>query len=194
MDRMLLVKTGISIGRELSLEDQSKLGAEAALEDALNAGVQFLGFRPRSEREVRARLRQRGFDYEIVGKTVDKLKEQGLLNDVTIAQYWKENRERFSPRSKRMLARELMMKGVDREIVEEASVDVDDSKEAYRAGLKKVPSLAQTDHKIFYKKMMTFLKGRGFGYTVSSETAKRLWNEMKEKNLNSIDERKTRRT
>ena len=182
MDRMLLVKTGIYVGQELSLEDQRKLGSEATLEDALNAGAYFLGFRPRSEREVRCRLRQRGFDYETVGKTVDKLKEQGLLNDQTFAQYWKENRESFNPRSKRMLVRELMLKGVDREIVEEVSADVDDGGEAYRTGLKKARSLPQNDHQIFYKKMMTFLRGRGFDYTTSSETAKRLWNEIKEEN------------
>ncbi len=180
MSRLTLLQAGLRIGLELTQEQLCGLEAEAALEQVVNAATRLLGYRPRSEGEMRSRLRRKGFDEGVVEEAVARLKERGLLDDLAFARFWKENRVAFRPRTKRLLEQELRRKGVAPDVIEEVSTDVDDGEEAYRAGLRKTRSLPITDYQVFRRRMMTFLRGRGFGYGTASQTARRLWEEMGE--------------
>lgn len=178
MTRLSLISAGLSVGQELSQDQLSNLEAEDTLEEAMGAALRFLGQRPRSEKEVRTRLLKRRLSDEVIDATVSRLQERGLVNDSEFARFWVENRTNFRPRSRRMLARELWQKGVDGEVSTEILEELDDSEEAYRAGLKKSRSLTTGDQETFYKKMLTFLRGRGFGYATASETTNRIWREL----------------
>ncbi|MFQ5933145.1 MAG: regulatory protein RecX [Dehalococcoidia bacterium] len=185
MSRLTLVSAGLRVGQELPQDRVLELAAEDELGKALDAATRFLGYRPRSEREVRSRLRRRGFGEELIEGAITKVKERGLLDDGEFARFWVENRTAFSPRSRRLLAQELRQKGVDGEIAAQVSSGVDDGEEAYRAGQKKARVLPRNDHADFHRRMMSFLKGRGFGYATASETARRLWQEAGEQEGNS---------
>ncbi len=177
MSRLSLISTGLSVGQEVSDKQLNELGAEDTLEEAMNAALRFLGQRPRSEREVRMRLRQRRLGDEVVDTTLSRLRERGLVHDGEFARFWVENRTSFRPVSRRMLDRELRQKGVDGDVSTELLEELDDGEGAYRAGLKKSRSLRRSDRDAFRKKMLTFLRGRGFSYSISSETTDRIWRE-----------------
>ena len=51
---------------------------------------------------------------------------------------------------------------------------------AYQADLHKAQHLPKQDYEVFRRRLGDYLKRRGFGYTVISQTVKRLWQEMKE--------------
>ncbi len=88
-------------------------GPEAALE--LAAG--YLGTRPRSRWEVVRRLRRAGTDPTVVERTLVRLGELGLVDDLAFAHWWLEQRDRHAPRGHRMLEAELRQHGVDREVI-----------------------------------------------------------------------------
>ena len=123
------------------------------------------------------RLRKRGFDDFSIESALMKLKEQGLIDDCAFAQFWKENRECFSPRSRVMLHRELRQKGVASDIIAETAKEIDEEAGAYRAGHKKAEKLASLDRESFYRKLGSFLRRRGFNYEITQHTVKQLWQE-----------------
>jgi regulatory protein len=133
--------------------------------------------RPRSEVEVRNRLSRHGFDIDTIQKALAKLKKQGLVDDIAFAQFWRENREDFKPRSRRLMALELKQKGVDAEIIAEAIIDVDDRQGAYWAAQKKSRALTGLDYDSFRKRLGSFLKRRGFDYELINHTIDRMWQE-----------------
>lgn len=180
MSRDLLFKMGLAVGQQISEDRLCQLEAVAALEAAMSVATRYLAYRPRSERELRSRLRRRGIDDGTVERAVEKLMEQGLLNDQTFAQFWKDQRVTFRPRSRRLLEQELKLKGIDREIIGEIVADLDDEAEAYRAGLKKARTLPRADYQTFCKKIITYLRGRGFSYSTASKTARGIWSEADE--------------
>ena len=136
-----------------------------------------MGHRPRSDAELRARLRQRGFDTGCVDKVLSQLREKGLADDFAFAQFWAENRESFSPRSRAMLRRELRAKGVDAETIAEVIGGIDEGASAYRAAQKRVMTISTLDYDSFRKKLLGFLERRGFGYEVGQRTVNQLWDE-----------------
>lgn len=85
----------------------------------LDAALRFLEARQRSTAEVRRRLTTAGYRTELVDGAIERLTELGMLDDETFARSWIESRDRARPRGERALRRELALKGIDREIVDE---------------------------------------------------------------------------
>ena len=152
-------------------------GCESIYQPCLDAAFRYLSYRPRSELEIKMRLRKRGFDDFSIESTLLRLKEQGLVDDFAFAQFWKESRESFSPRGRVMLNRELRQKGVDSHIIAEAIRDLDEEAGAYRAAQKKAEKLSLSDRESFYRKLGSFLRRRGFNYEITQYTVKQLWLE-----------------
>ena len=99
------------------------------------------------------------------------------MDDASFAKLWRDNRETLNPRSAAAIKRELILKGVAREIAEEAVQDVDDQDSAYRAGLKLARRLEQADFSTFQHRLSGHLQRRGFSRSVTRESIARLWEE-----------------
>ncbi len=174
------VKEGLRVGQELSESDIEALAGAELSQRCFNAALRYLGYRPRSESELRERLKRRGFDGDNVETVLARLKEQGLVDDRAFAQFWKENRQSFSPRSRWLTRHELKQKGVADEVIERVVADVDDEDSAYQAAIAKARSLPAVDYQGFRRRLGEYLKRRGFGYGVINNTVKKVWEEVKE--------------
>ena len=89
----------------------------------LEAALRFLEARARSEAEVRRRLTTAGYRPELVDGAITRLVELGVLDDEAFARAWVESRDRARPRGERALRRELSLKGVEREVLDEVLED-----------------------------------------------------------------------
>jgi regulatory protein len=170
-------KERLQVEQELSSDQVKALSEANRYHRCLNAAIRYLGYRPRSEAEVRQRLQQKGFDIDCTEKTIAELKEQELIDDITFARLWKENREAFSPRSRWLNKLELRRKGLNDNIIEQVISEVNDSDSAYRAALSKARHLSSSDYQLFRHRLSDYLKRRGFGYEVINETVQKVWKE-----------------
>ncbi len=173
----------LQVEQALSEEQVEMLKKADNLRRCLNAAVHYLSYRPRSEPELRGRLRRRGFDDDSLETVVTRLKELGLVDDAAFAQFWKENRESFSPRSQWLTKLELRQKGVAEEIIDQVVDTIDDEDSAYRAALKKARSLSWTDYQSFRRRLGEHLKRRGFSYRVINNVINRLWDDQVGKSM-----------
>ena len=171
------VKEDLQVGQELSASQVEALTSSDRFQRCLNAATRYLSYRPRSESEVRGQLQRRGFDSENIEAVLAKLKEQGLVDDVAFAQFWKDNRESFSPRSQWLTKLELRRKGIAIETIDAVVGTIDDGDSAYRAALNKVRRLPLSDYQAFRHRLGEYLRRRGFGYEVISHALERVWQE-----------------
>ncbi len=80
--------------------------------------------------ETRRRLRQLGYPQGLIDDVVERFAEVGYLDDTAFARTWIESRDRARPRGETALRRELALKGVARQIVDEVLADrLDESEE-----------------------------------------------------------------
>lgn len=152
----------------------------SSLQDCLDAAYYYLSYRPRSEGEIRQWLHKRGFPSELTEKTIARLREQKLSDDLAFAQFWKDNRLSFRPKSKRLIERELGDKRVDAEIVAQVTQDIDDEEIAHKLGSSRLASLAHLDYPNFYRRLSSYLAYRGFNYQVIKRIASLLWQEKEQ--------------
>lgn len=169
---------GLQEGQKLSSTEIEKLKNAELFHRCYNSALRFLSPRPRSEAEIKARLRRHGYEINVIQQAIDKLKEQKLVDDNAFAQFWRENRENFKPRSRRLIEVELKQKGVGAETIARATEVVDDDVAAHKAAQRKAISLAGLDYPSFRKRLGTFLRQRGFSYEVINTTIERVWQEQ----------------
>jgi len=178
LEAEVTIREGLQVGQELSANQIEALARSDCFHRCLNTAANYLSYRPRSEFELRERLQRRGFDGDSVEAVLAKLKEQGLVDDMAFAQFWRDNRQSFSPRSQWLTKLELRQKGVAADIIDQVVDTVDNADSAYRAALSKARSLSQSDYQSFRRRLGEYLKRRGFGYGVINHTVERIWQEQ----------------
>ncbi len=177
LESEVALKENLRVGQELSDGQIEALARSDCFRRCLNAAAHYLSYRPRSEAELKQRLYRRGFDGDSAEAVLKLLKEQGLVDDIAFAQFWRDTRESFSPRSRWLTRLELRQKGVSEDIIGQVVDTVDDDDSAYRAAVSKLRSLPWSDYQSFRRRLGEYLKRRGFSYGVINHTVRRMWHE-----------------
>src|SRR5215204_2329751 len=164
----LVADERIKVGDAL---DEAKVSALLAAEQAsraTEAALVFLGYRPRSEKEVRDRLRRGGYDQEAIDHAISRLHEWRYLDDADFARRWVENRTTHRPRGKRLLQQELRHKGIDTETAREAidDADLDETGAAEALARRRLPAYAGDEPAAIRRRLGAYLARRGYGYDV----------------------------
>ena len=173
-----IVATWLQIGQDLSDEKIASLKAEDESEAVYQKALHFISYRPRSSMEVRQNLTKRGISETLTAETVNRLQQNGLLNDESFAKTWTENRNEFRPRSKSALRMELRQKGIDEEIIQTVLEEqVDEEALARAAAHKHARRLEGLEWTEFRKKLGGFLARRGFSYATLAPVVSEVWKE-----------------
>lgn len=173
-----IVAAWLSVGTELSDEKIAQLQAEDQRETAYQSALNLINFRPRTEVEIRQNLRRKKMEDEIIQYVVERLKDNGLIDDAGFAKIWVENRVELRPRSRRALAFELKQHGLDSALIEQTLGNVDDSTMAYQAAQRQAPKIKNLEWREFRLKLLRYLAQRGFAYEVSAEATRHAWEEL----------------
>ena len=179
INKDVAVNSHLYKGLEVTEKQITKLKDADSLQRCMDAAFSFLSYRPRSEMEVKQRLRRRGFSQEMIEKIIYKLKKNAFINDAEFVRYWLENRAEFNPKGRTILKIELRQKGIKRDLLNNMIGDVDEEDNAYRAALKRYRVLSNLEYDEFKSRLFTYLKWRGFGYEIIETVCKRIWQEKK---------------
>ena len=85
----------------------------------LKAAARYLESRSHSVAEVRRHLAAARYPDALVEQAIARLLDLHLLDDAHFARSWVDSRDRARPRGSQALRRELSLKGIDREVIEE---------------------------------------------------------------------------
>lgn len=148
---------------------------------ALEAGLNFISYRPRSTKEVADHLRKKSFEKSACDHAIRRLKELGYLDDAAFARFWVESRTAHRPKGKRALSWELRQKGIADATIEDvlARFAGDETALARAVAQKRAATLAAADYPVFRGKLGTYLARRGFSYEVVEQVVDDLWAERK---------------
>lgn len=148
------------------------------IQRCLNTAVRFLRYRPRSEFEVRERLKRHGYEGDVIDNVIASLQGKRLIDDRAFVQFWKDDRDSFSPRSQRLIKLELKQKGVAGDIIDQEIDALDDTESAYRSAIDKACKLPRTDYQSFRRRLGEYLRRRGYGYSVIEKVAEQVCKEQ----------------
>ena len=176
----IVARFRLATGQSLTCERITTISGEQAREDAMAAALRLIAFRPRSEKEMRQALGRRAVTSGLQDEVITRLRELALLNDTAYAASFVESRDSSSPRSRRLLAQELRLKGVARDLASESVAAIDDTDAAYRAAERRARSMSPFKYEDFERRLGSFLLRRGFGFDVVRPVVRRIWMERED--------------
>ena len=103
-----------------------KLSCDAERKRALRVACNVLGFADRTESYLREKLIAKGFSFEITDETVEKMKEQGFLDERRMLVRQVELMNRAKLWGKRRILHERPMKGYAKETLAAFSFDCEE--------------------------------------------------------------------
>lgn len=168
------------------------MNEETLYEKLMNASLNYVSYRPRSQKEVESyiakMLKRWKVEDEAVGeKIIMRLAELGYLDDFKFASWWISQRSTHRPKGLRALQFELSSKGISPAVSAEAfrifqnqEDGVSEPDLAKKAVQKKLVVWAHLPIIEQKKKVFTFLASRGFG----SESIGKIIDELAKKAYN----------
>jgi regulatory protein len=196
----VVARAGLRVGLVLDAAALADLVAANTFQASYNRALDFLAVRPRSEWEVRDRLRRKEVPSADIDLVVERLHRAGYLDDAAFARFWIEERARSNPRGPRLLQQELQRKGVSSPVIaqelaafearraEESAalneenppmIDEEESAdpqyvEALGVARRKHRTYASLDEATYRRRMTAFLLRRGYSYSLVSRVLKAL--------------------
>ncbi|HKP15509.1 MAG TPA: regulatory protein RecX [Gemmatimonadaceae bacterium] len=157
----------LSIGRSVAgLEEQIAL--EARRLRAYDRALNLLAFRARSSSDLARSLQRKGEEKPHVDWAIERLMEQGLLDDAAFARSFARAKVVDGKQSRRRVQQELARKGVSRSLTDEAidtvieEEGVDQRAIVEQAARKKLRSLTGLDPVVQRRRLYGFLARRGY--------------------------------
>lgn len=142
-------------------------------EKLIQTSIRFVSYRPRSEKEIRDFLTSKLKRWKTAGsftltKIIERLRELQYIDDEKFAKWWVEQRNRFRPKGTMLLVRELVQKGISREIIEEVLSESkgNETERAKNVALKKLTLLKKLPKLEQKKKLYGYLGRRGYSSEV----------------------------
>lgn len=118
LDRQFFLESGLKEDDDISEEKADSLEAESDFLRCKNRAMYYLSGGDYTEKTMLQKLKAAGFEQEYVYKTVIRLKELGLINDLRFAVRFIE-RAREKNLSEREIKEKAMLKGVPGDILRE---------------------------------------------------------------------------
>ena len=155
--------------------------ARDAYEKAKNYAYRLLGYRARSEKELRSKISKKGYNQRIIGSVITQLKHEGLVDDEKFTMLWIKTRLEHNARSLLAIKHELMLRGVDKRTAEDL---LDDFKSGFNEEevVKKLlydrmRTVRGLDMEKAKQRLYSFLKRRGFSSQIILKTLRNVLDE-----------------
>lgn len=178
----IVLKNNLKVGKNISQELIDKITKEDQSTKLMDRVMNFLSFRPRSEKEIRDYLAKKIANNEnikfnqasqspLIDQIIKKLKKYHFINDLEFAKLWIASRSSSSnSKGINLVKFELLKKGINKEIVEKVLEktpnQVNLAQKALEKKIKKWQKLPTFEKK---KKIYQFLVNRGFDFETIEE-------------------------
>jgi regulatory protein len=177
----LVVKHSLRVGQTLSPEDIREIETDEEYVDAKQKAFDYLAYKPRTETEVRRKLRKKDISSSVIEDVIARLYELEYIDDESYAHDYAHNRFSSKKYGPARIRRELKERGVDRHLadaaVDELFAEVDATAAAWKHAEKRWPRLAdEDDPRRRRQKMYRYLRRRGF----TSDTIRPILDELEQ--------------
>lgn len=174
----LVVKHGLREGRTLTPEEQQEIERDEQYVQAKQRALDYLAHKPRTEEEVRRKLRRQDAPEAVIEDVVARLYELSYLDDEAYAEDYVRNRFASKKYGPVRIRRELVERGVDRHTADAAVDDLFAEKDVRAAARthaeKRWDRLSDEEPRRRKQKVYRYLRRRGF----TSDTINPLLDEL----------------
>lgn len=186
----VVVKFRLVKGASLSVELQEDVLAEEERQAAYRYAIRYIGRAMRSGKEVRDKLKEKGYGPALIRHVVERLQEQGFVDDAAYAEALANQRLKHNRKGRLWIRHELAKKGISKQEAERvlAELDPEDEREqAWQLAAKRWPSI-KGEPRDRLRKLMAFLLRRGYPSDIARSVVARMRDQAREADGFGLDD------
>lgn len=169
------------IGDEITEGDIEKLKRKDEFWKAKDYCLNLFSYGEKTENEVIKRLKKKGYSKWIIYEVIKYLKEYELINDENFARNWIASMIKIKPMGKFRAEYELKKRGIKPDLAKSMCKELisyeTEMELAFRAAKKKYETLKSYNEHEQKKKLLNFLKNRGFNFEIIMNVIKEYFGE-----------------
>lgn len=164
VEMLTVMKLGLKIGQEVSEAQLHAAVVDSEKSVAFGKAMDYLARGMKTTKQMRDYLTKKGYDEQVKGHVISKLKEYKYLDDNTYAKVYVE--QNSATKGTRRLQQELLQKGIRREQAEEAA-QLDEETARKNAGALTVKYMKNkvVDVKTL-QRLQRYLLSRGYDFDI----------------------------
>jgi len=191
VDLNIMIK--YSLAKNMELEDdfiREILKAEEEI-NAYNYAISVLSRTAKSEKQLRQKMLDKGYDAQFIENAIIKLKKQKYIDDEAYSESFINSKINVSKDGKLKIKEALYNKGIDKQIIADKLSEISNDEEikrAYMLGTKKLRSIKEEDARKKRLKLTNYLINKGFEYSTVKKAVSKLQGSNDFDELNNFDE------
>lgn len=131
LEDISVYRLGLKEGMEISEELFEEICTTSGREGAKYAATRLLAAGRKTKSELKQRLRQKGFSSEDIDSATETFVNIGIVDDRSYAEMFVKDAVNLKKYSVRQIKQKLALKGIDREIIGEVMLEIDDFTQLY---------------------------------------------------------------
>ena len=157
-------------GEEITQEKYDFIQNELIYIQAQNTALHYIGYKMRTEQEVRKKLFEKEYTEYIIERVINFLIKYQYIDDMKYSESYIKQRLQYNPKGIYVLKMELKQRGVKQNIIDRAveNMNIDELSDAIKLLQKKCFYLDDIDEKN-KKRLFAFLQRRGYSYDIIKE-------------------------
>lgn len=177
IDVNIMIKYSLTKNMELEEEFVDEiLKAEEEI-NVYNYALSVLSRNSKSEKQLRTKMQDKGYDKQFIDNAIVRLKQQKYLDDERYSEMLINSKINVSKYGKRKIKGTLYEKGINAEIIDEKLSlisEEDELERAFELGAKKLRTLKEEDTRKRSIKLSNYLVNKGFEFSTVKKAVSRL--------------------
>lgn len=171
----LMYKEGLKVNQEVDINILKALAKKESYIRCKESALRIIERNYKTEKEVRDKLKLKGYEEDDIDSSIEFLKNYNFLNDYNYTKAF--IKDKINIQGSQKIKYNLIKKGISKEIVQEqlSSINKDDEKITALNLAKKKLNIIKKSENDEYKisgKLYRFLISKGYGYDVVKEVVK----------------------
>ncbi|CAI3245201.1 recombination regulator RecX [Clostridium neonatale] len=173
----LVYKENLKVKDDVDISKLQEIAEKESYIRCKESAIKIIERSYKTEKEIRDKLKQKGYEEKQINNSIDFLKEYNFINDNTYAKAF--IKDKLSSKGSQKIKYDLMKKGIAKDIIEENLIKVDKNEEkevALNVGRKKYESIRrkESDNYKLSGKLYRFLISRGYAYDIVKDVVKEI--------------------
>lgn len=186
INKEVVYTTGLKVGKEITEEYLNEVVRKEEKLRANNYAINLISMGGlKTESEIYKKMINKEFNEDDINDAINLLKEYKYIDDEAYSEWFVKDKVSINGYGINKIKNQLYKKGVSSEIINkciEEFVDEDMQFElALEVGRKKMTNIRTDDFSVIYRRVSSFLQGRGFSFDV----IKKVMNELKKEFKNT---------
>ncbi len=163
LDKETVARFRLQEGKNVSADFLKEVVLDEQFRQCRDYALLLLSYRARSEKELTARLKKKGYSEEIIEKVRKRLSELRLIDDERLARDYIEDRIKIGHKGRWLVRAELLKMGIKKELIDKQLKQAPDETEAARMVVEHyLPRYRKLDEVTRKRRLIGVLARRGF--------------------------------